>query len=85
MPQRDGRMPGRQRVSILTKEVTSNLPKVRNTDKEWRAGDKVRHKVWGVGTVREVMGAGAGMQLKIAFPTKGVRQVVAQYAPLEKM
>ena len=50
-----------------------------------KAGDKVRHKVWGVGTVLDVIGEGAAMQMKISFPSKGIRQVVAKYAPLEKV
>ena len=48
-------------------------------------GDKVRHKIWGIGTVLDVIGEGPNMQMKIQFPTKGVRQVVVKYAPLEKI
>ena len=85
MPQGERQVPGQQRVSILTKAVTSQLPKAHHVDGDWKAGDKVRHKVWGVGTVLDVIGEGAAMQMKISFPSKGIRQVVAKYAPLEKV
>ena len=85
MPRGERQVPGQQRVSILTKAVTSQLPKAHHVDGDWQAGDKVRHKVWGVGTVLDVIGEGAAMQMKISFPSKGIRQVVAKYAPLEKV
>lgn len=78
-------VPGRQRVSILTKPVASSLPKKHAVTDTFAKGDKVRHKIWGVGTVLQVIGEGPNMQMKIQFPTKGVRQVVVKYAPLEKV
>lgn len=78
-------VPGRQRVSILTKPVASSLPKKHAVTDTYAKGDKVRHKIWGIGTVLQVIGEGANMQMKIQFPTKGVRQVVVKYAPLEKI
>lgn len=86
MPQRrTTAVPGKQRVSILTKPVASSLPKKHAVTDTFAKGDKVRHKIWGIGTVLQVIGEGANMQMKIQFPTKGVRQVVVKYAPLEKV
>ena len=86
MPQsRTTAVPGRQRVSILTKPVASSLPKKHAVTDTFAKGDKVRHKIWGIGTVLDVIGEGPNMQMKIQFPTKGVRQVVVKYAPLEKV
>jgi DNA helicase-2/ATP-dependent DNA helicase PcrA len=85
MPQRQtSSVPGQQRVSILSKPVATSLPKKHAVDSSFAAGDKVRHKIWGIGTVLEVIGEGQNMQMKIQFPTKGIRQVVVKYAPLEK-
>lgn len=78
-------VPGKQRVSILTKPVASSLPKKHAVTDTFAKGDKVRHKIWGIGTVLDVIGEGTNMQMKIQFPTKGVRQVVVKYAPLEKI
>lgn len=86
MPQsRTTAVPGKQRVSILTKPVASSLPKKHAVNDTFAKGDKVRHKIWGIGTVLDVIGEGTNMQMKIQFPTKGVRQVVVKYAPLEKI
>lgn len=86
MPQsRTTAVPGKQRVSILTKPVASSLPKKHAVTDTFAKGDKVRHKIWGIGTVLDVIGEGTNMQMKIQFPTKGVRQVVVKYAPLEKV
>lgn len=80
-----GQVPSQQRLSILSKPIATNLPKKRPVDSSWKAGDKVRHKLWGVGTVLEVIGSGENMQLRLQFPTKGTRQVVVKFAPLEKV
>lgn len=86
MPQsRTTAVSGKQRVSILTKPVASSLPKKHAMTDTFAKGDKVRHKIWGIGTVLDVIGEGPNMQMKIQFPTKGVRQVVVKYAPLEKI
>ena len=86
MPQsRTTAVPGKQRVSILTKPVASSLPKKHAVTDTFAKGDKVRHKIWGIGTVLDVIGEGPNMQMKIQFPTKGIRQVVVKYAPLEKV
>lgn len=86
MPQsRTTAVPGKQCVSILTKPVASSLPKKHAVTDTFAKGDKVRHKIWGIGTVLDVIGEGPNMQMKIQFPTKGVRQVVVKYAPLEKI
>ena len=84
LPQQPASVPGRQRLSVLSQPVATSLPKKRAVDTSFAAGDKVRHKIWGVGTVLEVIGEGQNMQMKIQFPTKGIRQVVVKYAPLEK-
>lgn len=85
MPQRQSQsVSGQQRLSILSKPVATSLPKKHEVDSSFKAGGRVRHKIWGIGTILQVIGEGPAMQLKIQFPTKGVRQVVVKYAPLEK-
>lgn len=53
--------------------------------KSWNAGDKVKHKKWGIGTVVAVNGTGSDMELDIAFPKEGVRRLLATFAPIEKV
>lgn len=51
----------------------------------WQAGDKVKHRKWGIGTVVAVSGTGTDMELDIAFPKEGVRRLLASFAPIEKV
>ena len=49
-----------------------------------QAGDKVQHKAWGVGTVVRVGGSAKDLELDIAFPEKGIKRLLAAFAPIEK-
>ncbi|AMV66330.1 ATP-dependent DNA helicase UvrD/PcrA [Pediococcus damnosus] len=51
----------------------------------WAAGDKVQHKAWGTGTVVKVTGKGEDAELDIAFPDKGVKRLLAAFAPISKL
>lgn len=64
----------------------SGIPKNRSQGAryDWKAGDKVIHKLWGKGKVLSVSGTGKSMILKLQFPGRQVRQVMAAFAPLEK-
>ncbi len=44
-----------------------------------RPGDRVRHRVWGEGTVVSVRGAGEDAEVAVAFPARGVRTLLARY------
>lgn len=53
--------------------------------KAWNPGDKVKHNVWGVGTVVRVKGDGDDMELDIAFPAPtGIKRLLAKFAPITK-
>ncbi|MCP3983716.1 MAG: UvrD-helicase domain-containing protein [bacterium] len=47
------------------------------------AGGRVRHPVFGAGTIQAVMGRGPGQKLRIRFDHAGVKTVVVRYANLE--
>ena len=51
---------------------------------DWKAGDRVSHRMWGKGKVIEVSGTGKSMMLKLAFPEDQIRQVMVAFAPIEK-
>ena len=51
----------------------------------WAAGDKVSHKKWGIGTVVAVSGERSDQELKVAFPSEGVKQLLAAFAPITKV
>ncbi|UFJ41031.1 DNA helicase PcrA [Brevibacillus humidisoli] len=52
---------------------------------DWRAGDKVKHGKWGIGTVVKTKGSGDDLELDIAFPSPiGVKKLLARFAPIER-
>lgn len=55
-------------------------------DVNFQLGDKVSHKKWGEGTVVKVVGEGEDTELDIAFPAPtGIKRLLAQFAPIEKI
>ncbi len=60
-------------------------PKETGANKQaWTIGDKVTHKAWGTGTVVKITGTGEDMELDIAFPDKGLKRLLAAFAPINK-
>lgn len=79
---------GQERYSKRTlSQLVVNVPKPAQRSGaryDWQVGDHVIHGKWGHGTVLEVRGTGERMQLKLEFPTQGVRLVMVKFAPLTK-
>ncbi|MFK0553052.1 DNA helicase PcrA [Enterococcus lactis] len=50
----------------------------------WKPGEKVKHKKWGLGTVVRVSGTSKDLELDVAFPSQGVKRLLAAFAPIEK-
>lgn len=67
----------KQKVVRHAKESGGNLT-------DWKVGDKVNHKKWGVGTVVSVNGSGKELELDVAFASQGVKRLLAMYAPITK-
>lgn len=47
-------------------------------------GERVYHRKWGNGVVKDVRGTGDNLEVKVDFPGLGVKTLLARYAPLEK-
>lgn len=52
---------------------------------DFAEGESVRHSKWGVGTVLKVKGRGESAEIQIEFPGFGTKNLMARYAPLEKV
>jgi DNA helicase-2/ATP-dependent DNA helicase PcrA len=50
----------------------------------FKIGEKVKHAVFGIGTVISVTGNGDEAQITVAFPNVGVKKLVAGFARLER-
>jgi DNA helicase-2/ATP-dependent DNA helicase PcrA len=48
-----------------------------------RRGSRVRHPIFGEGSVLEVQGSGPGQKLRIQFARAGIKTVILRYANLE--
>jgi len=47
-------------------------------------GDRIKHDIWGLGTVREVVGAGERAEAVVMFDTEGKKRLLLEWAPLQK-
>ncbi|MFJ8237665.1 DNA helicase PcrA [Ureibacillus sp. NPDC094379] len=89
LPFRSSRM-GRAQSSrrtignVQTKSQVEGLQSTGGDKMQWKAGDKAVHKKWGTGTVVSVKGEGDGMELDIAFPSIGIKRLLAAFAPITK-
>lgn len=91
-PQRAVVRPAEQRQDARPKTAnwflqpkSSFIPKESGVGGSFRAGDKVRHKKWGEGTVVAVKDSEDGQEVKIAFAGGGIRSLLTKYAALEKL
>ncbi|GAB4465505.1 MAG: hypothetical protein OHK0029_36190 [Armatimonadaceae bacterium] len=60
-------------------------PSSATTGTVFKIGEKVKHAVFGNGTVLSCVGEGDEAQVTVAFPNVGVKKLVAGYARLEKV
>ena len=51
----------------------------------FKPGDRIRHAKWGEGTVVAIKGEGEEAIISLAFPSFGIKHVMAGYAALEKI
>lgn len=73
----------RARAQVYTAKKASGA--VGAEKKGWSVGDQVEHKAWGRGVVTKVNGTGEDMELDIAFPDKGIKRLLAAFAPIKKV
>ena len=67
-----------------TPSVASSLTAQRATLPGAQPGDKVKHAMYGIGTVISLRGSGSDVVASIAFPGNGVKDMALSIAPLEK-
>lgn len=69
---------------FVSKQVTP-IQQTGGEQFDWKVGDKVVHKKWGLGTVVSLRGSGDSLELDIAFPSPvGIKRLLAQFAPITK-
>lgn len=79
-------VPGAGRVVVTTGGAQSAPGAGAAASAGFKAGDKVSHGKWGIGTVVAVKGSGNDTELQIAFPAPvGVKRSLAGFAPITKV
>ena len=63
--------------SFVSKEVGNSA--------SFKAGDRVNHKKWGMGTIVAVKDTEDGQEVKVAFNGGGIRSLLTKYAVLQKV
>lgn len=76
-----------QNASKVAAGATSSTSPTRpkKSEEVFRIGEKVKHAVFGQGTVLSCVGEGDEAQVTVAFPNVGVKKLVAGFARLEKV
>lgn len=69
----------------LRSYVPAESPKPGDSQRTFRVGDKVEHKIWGRGMIVSVSDSGGDLLLAIAFPDQGIKRVLAHLAPITKV
>ena len=64
---------------------SSFVPKEASASASFKAGDKVNHKKWGLGTIVAVKDTEDGQEVKVAFNGGGIRSLLTKYAVLQKV
>lgn len=66
---------------------TTNAQNNINTENcdTWKAGDKVKHKIFGVGTIVQLKGEGSSLEANVTFEGQGIKKLMLALAPVEKI
>lgn len=59
--------------------------KIEEKKGDFKTGDKISHKIWGIGTIVQVKGSGDNLELTVAFNSQGIKKIMAAFAPIEKV
>lgn len=51
----------------------------------WKSGDKVSHKLFGIGTIVQLKGLGENIEAQVAFENAGIKKLMLNYAPIQKV
>ena len=71
----------KQQLDIKRSERTNSQP----SGEVFRAGDRIKHKIFGEGTVLNASPMGNDTLLEIAFDSRGTKKIMANYAKIIKL
>ncbi|MGM0472299.1 MAG: DNA helicase PcrA [Bacillota bacterium] len=71
--------------SVSSQSSAANKQSTADDSEEYTVGDQVEHPKWGVGRIVNTEGSGSDLQLSVAFPDQGVKELILSYAPLKRV
>ncbi|WP_035446252.1 UvrD-helicase domain-containing protein [Atopobacter phocae] len=74
-----------QRQETRFMQATQPAKQTPSASTTYQLGDKVNHKKWGTGTIVKVTGESNDQQIDVAFKGMGIKRLLANFAPLEKL
>lgn len=75
----------KRRTNVFAQEGPVLTPKAQSEPNLVSLGDKVEHAKFGVGVVIAMAGEGETLQVSVAFPAQGIKQLAWRYAPIKKL
>jgi len=72
-------------VEVEEKAVQREMERLREFAESIQVGDRVLHKVFGTGVVREVSVSSSGPEVTVDFPELGPKRLLLAYAPLTRL
>ena len=78
--------PRRAAPLALVVDAEGDEPEVSDAEPRYVAGERVRHRRFGAGTIRQVAGRGRDLKVAVEFDDEavGLKQLLAAYAGLER-
>lgn len=73
-----------EHMGDLARDLPDDAGSVRETSAAWSVGERVRHPYFGEGRLESLRGSGSEMRVTVEFDLVGRKQLLMQYARLEK-
>ncbi len=79
--------PIKQKTSMYSSSIDSGNDGLTNTAKKQiiNVGDKVQHAKFGTGMVVKTKGSADDLEISVAFPGQGIKNLMLRYAPIKKI
>ncbi len=79
-----GKGPSLSSYGIFKPSATAAKPAASSVNTDFKAGDRVSHKKYGIGTVNKLEGSGENAKIEVQFDDAGVKRFMLAFANLEK-
>ncbi|MBI4652609.1 ATP-binding domain-containing protein, partial [Candidatus Desantisbacteria bacterium] len=72
-------------IDISSYDISPKVDEDENENFDLQIGQKVRHKLWGVGKIKDIYGKKEDAKIVLMFERVGIKKLALKYANLEKV